>query len=350
MNIFHAITDILHDIAASPNLEQESRNSVRRWLSNGHEWGFIREFERLLRIAQEAGISHSKLLTRLSLDIETIELPELPERFFRNVPLPPELTQNQLYQAMSKTEQMLSRINFHLRNSADFPLINFIQANNFSGIVSNMLTDALDVSSPYKHNHEQRFPDLKNPNNGIGLELKAANKPGKGGESHNGHGGWHLIAGFELDEVSGNIRFIHVEIAELISFRDEPEGDWHYCGSNVNEETGSQRTETYYTTNRGTSKLRDGSVYLDTDKVANWQAWRHCQQYVIPSYSPLYFQRLDRDLPVPSLKNPEKYSKWSAVKAQLNKIDARWPLYSRTELAKLGIPSQLIAIIRPETA
>ena len=350
MNFYQTMTDILRDLAASPNLKDVSRESVKQWIAEGRNWEFIHEFERLFLIAEEAGISQSKLLTRLSLEIEDIQFSPLPERFFRHVPLPPELTQNHIYQAMSKTEQMLSRINFHLRNSADFPLINFIQANNFSGIVSNMLTDALDLSSPYKHNHEQRFPDLKNPNNGIGLELKAANKPGKGGESHNGHGGWHLIAGFELDEVSGNIRFIHVEIAELISFRDEPEGDWHYCGSSVDEETGSQRTETYYTTNRGTSKLRDGSVYLDTEKVTNWQAWRHCQQYSIPPYSPLYFQRLDRDLPVPSLRNPEKYSKWSAVKAQLNKIDARWPLYHRAELARLGIPSELIAIIRPETA
>ena len=349
MNFSQAIRNILHEIVRSPDLKQTSRESVHQWLSVGHEWVLIQEFERLLQIAQEAGISHSKFFTHLSLDMEEIQIPELPERFFRNVPLPLELTQNHICQAMNKTEQLLSRINVHLRNSTDFPLINFIQANNFSGIVSNILTDALDQISPYKHNHAQRFPDLKNPNNNIGLEMKAANKAGKGGESHNGHGGWHLIACFALDYTSGNIQFIHVEIAELVSFRDEPEGDWHYCGSKVNEETGSQRTETYYTTNRGTSKLRDGSVYLDTDNVTNWQAWRHCQQYAIPAHSPLYCQRLHRDAQVPSLKNPEKYSKWSVVKAQLNKIDARWPLYNRNELAQLEIPSELIDIIRPET-
>lgn len=349
MNLFQAITDILHEILISPTLRQRSQATVNQWLSTGHNWGFIREFEQLLHIAQEAGISPSKFLTRLSLNIESIQITDLPERFFRDVPLPQGLTQNHLYQAMSKTEQMLSRINFHLQNSTDFPLINFIQANNFSGIVSNMLTDALDQISPYKHNHDQRFPDLKNPDNGIGLEMKAANKPGKGGESHNGHGGWHLIACFELDQNSGNIQFIHVEIAELISFRDESEGDWHYCGSTVDEETGSQRTETYYTTDRGTSKLRDGSVYLNTDKVTNWQLWRHCKKYAIPSYSPLYFQRISGDALVSSLKDPKKPIKWATIKSQLNKIDVRWPLYNRTELAQLGVPSELIEIIRPET-
>jgi len=350
MDIFHAITDILDEIVGSPKLRQGSRESVKQWLANGHECGFIREFERLLHIVQEAGISQSKFLTRLSLNIEAIQLPDLPERFFRNVPLPSGLTQNYVYQAMSKTQHLLSRINFHLRNTTDFPLINFIQANNFSGIVSNILTDAFDQISPYKHNHAQRFPDLKNPDSMIGLELKAANKPGKGGESHNGHGGWHLIACFELDQTSGNIQFIHVEIAELISFHEESEGDWHYCGSTVDAETGSQRTETYYTTKRGTSKLRDGSVYLDTDKVINWQSWRHSEQYAIPSYSPLYFQRIEGNLQVPSLKNPQKYIRWSTVKGQLNKIDARWPLYNQAELAQLGVPAELSEIIRPETA
>jgi hypothetical protein len=94
-----------------------------------------------------------------------------------------------------------------------------------------------------------------------------------------------MISCFDLDEDSGNILFVHVEVAELVGYIDEKEGDWHYCGSAVDEETGSQRTETYYTTGRGTSKLRDGSAYLDTERVKNWQRWRHDKSYPIPPYS-----------------------------------------------------------------
>ncbi len=44
-------------------------------------------------------------------------------------------------------------------------------------------------------------------------------------------------------------------------------------GSRVNEITGSQRTETYITNLAGTTKLRDGSVYLDPAQV-DWSRWR----------------------------------------------------------------------------
>jgi hypothetical protein len=184
----------------------------------------------------------------------------------------------------------------------------------------------------------------------VGLEMKASNKPGKGGESHNGHGGWHMISCFDLDEDSGDVLFVHIEIAELVGYIDEEEGDWHYCGSTVDEETGSQRTETYYTTGRGTSKLRDGSVYLDTGRVKNWQRWRHNKGYPIPPHSPLYFQRIDNRTKVPSLNNPDRFVLWSTVKSQLNALDLLWPLYDREDLFKMGIPLKLVDIIRPPTA
>lgn len=348
MSLFQAITNILTEASIAPNLTHESRELIKQWLSNGQEWNFIHELEQILQVVHEAGISTGRFFTRLSLVSDVMPVPEIPERFFRNVPLPSGLTQEHLQQAMFSTQQMLIQINHHLCHSTNFPLINFIQANNFSGIVSNMLTDALDHVSPYKHNHEQRYPDLKNVENNIGLEVKAANKAGKGGESHNGHGGWHLVACFELDEASGNIQFTHIEITELVSHQDEKDGDWHYCGSTVDGDTGSQRTETYYTTGRGTSKLRDGSVYLDTDRVKNWSAWQHCQLYSIPPYSPLYFQRLQKDMKVPSLKKPEISVRWSGVKSQLNTLDPLWPLYNRTQLAELGLPEELIEVIRPE--
>jgi hypothetical protein len=347
-NLTKALTNLLREAHKSPDLTPASRAHIAKWLSAGSGWQLVQALGEVFQIAEEAGIARSQFLTQLAFTLDPEPLPQIQEQYFRDVPLPPGLDHQHLRQAMTRTQQMLARINRILRDSTGFPLIHFVQANSFSGIVSNVLTDGLDRTSPYKHNHDQRFPDLKNPSNGIGLEMKAANKPGKGGESHNGHGGWHMVACFELDDVSGNVQFVHIEVAELVGYHEESEGDWHYCGSTVNEETGSRRTETYYTTARGTSKLRDGSVYLDTEQVTNWMRWRHAKSYPIPTHSPLYFQRIDNKTRAPSLHNPDKRVLWSTVKSQLNKLDARWPLYNREKLLKMDVPSQLVDIIRPE--
>ncbi|MDR1917296.1 MAG: hypothetical protein LBQ58_12075 [Synergistaceae bacterium] len=99
----------------------------------------------------------------------------------------------------------------------------------------------------------------------IGLEVKASNKPMKGGEGHNGHSGWHIVICYHILS-DGDIEFIQVEIANLIGY-ELKNSDWKYLGSKRNENQ-SQRTETYITSNIGTAKLRDGSVYLDTEFVA----------------------------------------------------------------------------------
>jgi hypothetical protein len=49
--------------------------------------------------------------------------------------------------------------------------------------------------------------------------------------------------------------------------------DWTYVGSKVNAVTGSRRTETYNTTLIGTTKMRDGSIYLDPT-VVNFARWK----------------------------------------------------------------------------
>lgn len=233
----------------------------------------------------KCGLSPSDALKELRIALsEGNEATAAKPKMFRNVPMPDGLTNGHLAEAMDYTTALIGAINRDMREGVGQPLINFIQANNFSGIVSNILTDALNRFSPYKHNHDQRYPDLKNAD-GVGLEMKAANKAGKGGESHNGHGGWHLIACFDLDKESGNVQFLQIEIADLVSYQDEEDGDWHYCGSERNSE-GSQRTETYYTTNRGTWKLRDGSAYLDSDLV-NYSRWRRAGD-VVPPHSPFY--------------------------------------------------------------
>jgi hypothetical protein len=285
-DLTQAIASLFREIQESPALSQSSRVHISEWLSPDREWQWIGMLEQVLQVTEEVGITPSQFLTRLAWTLDPEPLPQVHDQYFRDVPLPPGLTNAHLRQAMILAQHMIARINRNLRDSTGFPLIHFIEANSFSGVVSNLLTDALDRVSPYKHNHDQRYPDLKNPSNDVGLEMKAANKPGKGGESHNGHGGWHLVACFDLDQRTGNIQFVHIEVAELVGHLEEPEGDWHYCGSTVDEETGSRRTETYYTTRRGTSKLRDGSVYLDTERVKNWKRWRRDESCPIPPHSP----------------------------------------------------------------
>lgn len=72
--------------------------------------------------------------------------------------------------------------------------------------------------------------------------------------------------------------------ADLIG-HDKPGADWKYVGSKVNEVTGSQRTETYITTGIGTTKLRHGSVYLDSD-VVKIVRWRTTPDVQAPDHSP----------------------------------------------------------------
>jgi hypothetical protein len=117
----------------------------------------------------------------------------------------------------------------------------------------------------------------------VGLEVKTTIRPGKGGESHNGHSGWHLIACFQLDKDSGDIRFIHIMFADLIG-HGNPDADWKYLGSQVNKETGSQRTETYITNGKGIAKLRHGSIYLDTESI-DYSRWRTSMDIEPPPYS-----------------------------------------------------------------
>ena len=88
-----------------------------------------------------------------------------------------------------------------------------------------------------------------------------------------------MVACFTLDKESGDIRFVHIMFADLIG-HDKPKADWKYVGSKVNENTGSQRTETYITTGAGTAKLRHGTVYLDGDAV-NIARWRTSLAWIL---------------------------------------------------------------------
>ena len=215
--------------------------------------------------------------------------PTVNRDFFRpQVPLPPGMNIAHLEAAINATQEIVARINANLLASGGKVLPEYIQGNNFSGLVSNILCDTLNDYSPYKDNSDQAYPDLINPSvkksgKPVGLEVKSTIQIGKGGESHNGHSGWHLVACFQIEPKTGNIRFIHLMFAVLIG-HNQPEADWTYVGSKVNTDTGSRRTETYNTTLAGTTKLRDGSVFLDPTAV-NFKRWRQKRKGVVPAHS-----------------------------------------------------------------
>jgi transcriptional regulator with XRE-family HTH domain len=218
--------------------------------------------------------------------ISTVEAD--PDYFRPQVPLPPGLKVSHLQRAMNETQRIVALINANLLASGAKSLPEYIQGNNFSGLVSNILCDAIHENSPFKHNSDQAYPDLVNPKavqkgKRVGLEVKSTIQIGKGGESHNGHSGWHLVACFAIDEKTGNIRFIHVMFA-VLNGHNQPEPDWVYVGSKVNADTGSRRTETYNTTLKGATKLRDGSVYLDTIAI-NFKRWRQSRLGPVPPFS-----------------------------------------------------------------
>lgn len=207
------------------------------------------------------------------------DLPKVNPAFFINgAPLPQGLALQDLQSALNETHKVIRLINATLMKVGGRPLSGFIQRNNFSGIISNILCDSFSRLTKFKHNHDQRYPDLicknGNPAIEIGLEVKSTIRPGKGGESHNGHSGWHVVACFDLNEKTGDIVFIHVMFADLIG-HGKAGADWSYVPSKVNKDTGSQRTETYTTTSGGTAKLRHGTAYLDTTKIEikNWKTF-----------------------------------------------------------------------------
>jgi len=182
---------------------------------------------------------------------------------------------------MDRTQTILHQINESALAAVGRPLQDLIQGNNFSGLVSNLFSDAMDQCTPYKHNHHQRYPDLICAGTATGLEVKATMQVGKGGESHNGHGGWHTIVCFERTD--SGIQFTHIMFA-VLKGHQELDADWKYVGSRINKDTGSRRTETYNTTGFGTTKLRDGSVFLDTSKI-DFSRWRPARLGAIPSHS-----------------------------------------------------------------
>lgn len=214
------------------------------------------------------------------------EYPRIDTRHLRNdVPLPGNLTATDVASVLEETQRIIASINENLLASGARILQSYIQGNNFSGLVSNILCDSFNELTDFKHNSHQAYPDLiyTRGDSTVGLEVKTTINVGKGGESHNGHSGWHLITCYRNDTNSGNIQFIHAMFADLKSHTDD-NPDWKYLGSRVNPDTGSRRTETYTTNLYRTTKLRDGSVFLNPEFVA-FQGWRQQRRGSKPSFS-----------------------------------------------------------------
>lgn len=244
-------------------------------LENGRENFSIDVLDAL---GKAIGMPIQQLVAGAFAEIQVAPILTVNRDYFRpKVPLPPGLKISHLEAAMNESQGILGVINSNLRAHGGRPLFDYIQGNNFSGLISNILCDAINEHSPYKHNSHQAYPDLINVKvleNGkpAGLEIKSTIQIGKGGESHNGHSGWHLVACYHIDRETCHIRFIHIMCA-ILNGHTQPQPDWTYVGSKVNAVTGSRRTETYNTTLIGTTKLRDGSVYLDPT-VVNFKRWR----------------------------------------------------------------------------
>lgn len=236
----------------------------------------------LQRLADALKVTVKALATMAYENTGGPPAPQVDKTFFRrDVPLPGALNYEQLEAALNRTQTIFHLINRNLLAEVGRPLQDLIQGNNFSGLVSNVFSDAMDQFTVFKHNHDQRYPDLICEQTGMGLEVKATMQVGKGGESHNGHSGWHTIICF--DRTAIGIEFLHVMFAELRGHR-ESNPDWKYVGSRVNQDTGSRRTETYNTTGAGTTKLRDGSAYLVPSRI-DYSRWRPQREGKPPSYS-----------------------------------------------------------------
>jgi len=179
-----------------------------------------------------------------------------------------------------------------------------VQANNLGGIISNIITYMFALSSAYSAHSPQAHPDLKHKEKGVPLEIKSSIRPGKGGESHNGHGGWHLIACYNMNEEDGDIRFVHIMAADLIGW-EHGEKDWKHSKSTKAKGGGTGHIDTYETTPQGHAKLRDGTVYLDTDMVTNWRGWRRNSPQPTPAYSIFYRPTLD-NYPKPQERKRQK--------------------------------------------
>jgi len=77
------IANTLREIYDSPGLAPKSRACIEEWLALGDKWALVDELERLIQVAEEAGITTGQLMTRLAFELDTEPIPQVQERFFR---------------------------------------------------------------------------------------------------------------------------------------------------------------------------------------------------------------------------------------------------------------------------
>ncbi len=177
-----------------------------------------------------------------------------PAYIDRHVPLPQGLTHDQLLVALNRSLALLDQIGLN-------PEAGDIQANIYSGAVSNIVTKAIAETSNFTQNKDTAHPDLFDPSlprtdPNWGLEMKATNQIGKGGESHNPGQGWFMVVVYKV--VNSQTHIVQVEVAQL-----------NYDDWTIHERASeSNRTRTAVTQAPATRRLRENSVYLDADHVS----------------------------------------------------------------------------------
>src|SRR3989440_8298976 len=109
-------------------------------LENGRENFSIDVLESL---AKGLACPLPQLVSGAFAEESTAPIPTVNKEYFRRqVPLPPGLTIEHLEKAMNAAQRILAVINSNLISTGAKPLYDYIQGNNFSGLVSNIFCDA----------------------------------------------------------------------------------------------------------------------------------------------------------------------------------------------------------------
>lgn len=139
---------------------------------------------------------------------------ELGGVFDTSVPLPDGLMVDHLESAMITVRKVFEAINNGLSQYGMPPINKYIRLNQYSGIISDLLTRILDRISEFKKNPNTVFPDLKNPATGVGIEVKATTRNPWSTVGHNVASGWFLVVEYDIDE-KGLPDFRTVWVGEL---------------------------------------------------------------------------------------------------------------------------------------
>jgi hypothetical protein len=148
---------------------------------------------------------------------------ELNGVFYETI-MPEGLTVDHLEEAMKIVVEVFDAINDGLTKRGMPPLNEFIRRNQYSGMVSDLITRALDRISEFKKTKNTEYPDLKNLSTGVGIEVKAtfSGQPWST-VGHNVTNGWFLVFEFDINE-KGSPSFRRVWIGDLT------EGDFIWRG------------------------------------------------------------------------------------------------------------------------